>query len=389
VPSLRFTDANVRNLKPPRADGRRQVKYFDTLQRGLALVLVVSYGGTKAWSVTTYRNGHAKAHKLGTYPHMSLKEARQQAQSYFHDAAPFEAKAATGSFREVAEDWLRQKVEGRFRTAREVRRHLEFYVYPKWGRLPFVDIRRKDVAELMDIIADHHGKAMADAVLTTLRSLMTWFQTRDHYYVSPIIRGMQRSEAKARDRILSDDEIRLVWKAAESQGQFGALVKVLLLTGSRRQKIASLKWDDLDHHGTWTVAVAEREKGTIGKVRLPAAVMQIINALPRRADYVFANRQGQAFNDFSSAKRQFDKRVGSAVAPWTLHDLRRSARSLMSRAGVSSEHAERTLGHAIGGVEGIYNRHDFADEKAAALQKLADVIAVIVEAKPARVRARL
>jgi integrase len=374
VPRILFTDAKVRNLKPPSADApQRQVKYFHTLERGLALVLVVSYGGTKAWSVTTYRNGKARSHKLGTYPAMTLKEANRLARAHYENPAAFEAKAEVGSFSEVAEQWLKRHVEGRLRTEREIRRQLAYYVFPKWRRTPFLELRRKQVNELLDHIADKHGEWQADAVLTTLSNLMTWYQARDEDYTSPIVRGMKRKKgAKARDRTLSDDEIRALWQA--SDGTFGALLKVLLLTAQRREKVATMKWQDLGADGSWTIAVAEREKGTVGKVMLPAMALEAIKALPRHSVYVFAGLRGRAFTRFSDRKRRLDRQLGKEVGAWRLHDLRRTARSLMSRAGVSSEHAERVLGHAIPGVEGTYNRFAYTAEKAVALQRLADLV---------------
>ena len=121
-----------------------------------------------------------------------------------------------------------------------------------------------------------------------------------------------------------------------------------------------------------------REKGNPGKLQLPEAAVDIFHAQPRFAgnDYVFAGTHGRRAFAFARDKANFDKACG--VTNWRLHDLRRTARSLMSRAGVQSEHAERVLGHAIGGVEGIYNRHSYDAEKADALRKLAALIERIV-----------
>jgi integrase len=378
VPTITFTDAVVRNLKPPAADApQRQVNYFHTLERGLALVLKVSYGGTKAWFVTTYRNGKARSHKLGVYPAMKLKEANRLARAYYENPAVFEAKAAVGTFQEVADNWIKRHVEGRLRTAREIKRQLDYYVYPQWKNTPFLEIRRKEVNALLDRIVDKHGRPMADAVLTTLRSLMTWQQARDENYTSPIVRGMKRNHGAARTRILSDDELRAVWTAADRNWTFGAVIKVLLLTAQRREKVRAMKWDDLKD-GVWTIANEEREKGTAGKLTLPASALAIINMLPRTSSYVFPGRGGKALTGFSDGKRILDRRLGNAVAEWRLHDLRRTARSLMSRAGVAPHIAERVLGHALRGVEKTYDRFAYDREKAEALQRLADLVETIL-----------
>jgi integrase len=142
--------------------------------------------------------------------------------------------------------------------------------------------------------------------------------------------------------------------------------------------VANLRWDDLDAKGVWTIRTEDREKGNPGKLQLPKAALDIIEAQPRFVGnpFVFAGKDGHALRRNSDAKSKLDGKCG--VADWRLHDLRRTARSLMSRAGVQSEHAERVLGHAIKGVEGIYNRHSYDAEKTDALRKLAGLIERIV-----------
>ena len=283
---------------------------------------------------------------------------------------------------EVAENWLRRHVEkNKHRTAAEMRRQVEKYILPYWRDRIFVEIKRADITALLDMIEDKHGPAMADAILTTLRSIAGWVQKRNDDYVPPFVRGMRRvpKEVHNRSRMLRDDEIRRVWDAAGEMGQFGAFVKLLLLTAQRRDKVAYLRWDDIDAKGVWTIRTEEREKGNPGTLQLPKLALDIIEAQPRFVGnpYVFAGKDGHALRRNSDSKIKLDAKCG--VEDWRLHDLRRTARSLMSRAGVSSEHAERVLGHAIGGVEGIYNRHAYDAEKADALRKLAGLVERIVD----------
>jgi integrase len=219
--------------------------------------------------------------------------------------------------------------------------------------------------------------SMADCTLSVLRAMAGWMQTRDDTYTPPFTKGMWRVPRSVhhRARVLSDDEIRAVWKAAEANGSFGAFVRLLLLTAQRKSKFHLLRWEDVDLNGVWTIRTEPREKGNPGKLTLPKIAVDIIQAQPRFVGnpYVFAGRHGAAWHVMSGRyKREFDAKCG--VKDWRLHDLRRTARSLMSRAGVQSEHAERVLGHAIGGVEGIYNRHGYDAEKADALRKLAALV---------------
>jgi integrase len=168
-----------------------------------------------------------------------------------------------------------------------------------------------------------------------------------------------------------------VWKQAEANGSFGAFVRLLLLTGQRRDKVVKIKWDDLTADGAWIIKTEKREKGNAGELVLPQVALDIISARPRLAGnpYVFAGRGNLPMSGWG--KSSFCSKL-PPMPQWGLHDLRRTARSLMSRAGVSGEVAERVLGHTIGGVEEIYNRHEYREEKAHALRALAGLIDNIV-----------
>lgn len=228
-------------LKPP-----RQVSYLCYLQRGLSLQLVISYGGSKSWRALTYRDGKPHYWKLGNYPQMTVKQARTKAVEYFENPQKLEDAAAVGTFKKIAESWLKRYVEReKLRTAPEIRRQLKTYVYPKWADKKFSDIRRKTVHELLDHIADQNGEAMSNYVLATLSSIMTWYQSRDDDYVSPIVRRMRNGKPKSRDRKLTHNEILRLWQAADDSGSYGGILKLLLLTAQRRDKVASMRHDDV------------------------------------------------------------------------------------------------------------------------------------------------
>jgi integrase len=324
--------------------------------------------------------------KVGSVAEMTITEARVVARTVIRRVeaglAPFEApQQEPESVAAVAGNWLARHVDkNRLRTAAELRRHVEKYVLPHWAERAFVDIKRRDIAELLDHIEDAHGPAMADAVLSTLRSIATWVQSRDDSYTPPFTKGMRRvpAQARKRARILDDAELRAVWLAAAEAGTYGHLIRLLLLTAQRREKVLSMRWSDIDADGVWTIPTSPREKGTPGSLKLPAQALAIIRALPRFVgnDYLFAGGRGRRALALSHLKADFDRRSG--VSNWRLHDLRRTARSLMSRAGVLGEHAERVLGHTITGVAGVYDRHSYHSEKAAALTKLEMLIERIV-----------
>ncbi|MGI8724741.1 MAG: tyrosine-type recombinase/integrase [Methyloceanibacter sp.] len=219
-----------------------------------------------------------------------------------------------------------------------------------------------------------------------MRQVFNWHATRDENFATPIVKGMRRTnpQERQRKRILNDDEIRAVWNAAT--GSYGRLVQFLLLTAQRREKVAAMDWADVDDDNVWTIKTEMREKGNAGVLVLPD---QAVTQLGKRGKVlVFPGRNGKQISGWSKYKATLDKEILSAakkVDPkakplphWVLHDLRRTARSLMSRAGVRPDIAERVMGHAIAGVEGVYDRHPYRDEKADALAKLAGLIALIL-----------
>jgi integrase len=336
--------------------------------------------------ITRNRYGQQKWIRIGSTAEMPIAEARNRARDVIrrveagHD--PFEApQAQPDSVAAVAENWLIRHVgKNKLRTAGEMRRIIERYIIPHIGQLAFVGVRRKQIAELLDHIQDKHGAAQADAVLAVLRSMATFTAARDENYEMPFVKNMKRvpKADRKRSRILNDVELQTVWRHAEGAGDYGALVRLLLLTAQRLDKVADLKWDDISSDGIWTIRTEQGEKGNAGALQLPSIALQIIAAQPRFVanPYVFAGQNGRrAFT--SKNKVAFDQ--GCGVVGWRLHDLRRTARSLMSRANVLSEHAEKVMGHAIGGVEGVYDVYEYLPEKATALRALAALIERIVD----------
>ena len=325
---------------------------------------------------------------LGGADVLAIDEARERARSAIQRIKAGEPAFAPppippDSFKAVAENWLQRHVRAKgLRSEYEIARILQKHVYPAFGDREFEAIKRSDVTALLDTVEDGSGPRQADCVLATLSSIMHWQAARVDDYVPPLVRGMRRDDpqAKKRARILDDGEIRAVWTAAE--GTFGAFVKLAILTAQRRQKLAAMRWQDVSIDGAWDIPSEDREKGNGGALVLPEIALDIIRARPRVNAYVLGARNGP-FTSFARGKRALDARVaerhGEPLPPWTIHDLRRTARSLMSRAGVPRDVAEKVMGHVLPGVEGTYDRHEYRDEKADALAKLAGLIVLILD----------
>ena len=266
------------------------------------------------------------------------------------------------------------------RTADERERVINVYVYPRLASRPIDTITRRDLIDLLDHIEDNHGQRTADVVLSVLRRIFGWHALRSETFNSPIIAGMGRySYAQhARHRTLSDDELRKVWHAAGEFPVYGALIKFLLLSAARRAEAAEMTESELDAEGTWELPAVRSKTGEPIVRPLSQAARDVLAGVPRIADcpFYFSLDGQRPFGTFSHWKRRFDAKCG--VANWTVHDLRRVSRSLLSRAGVNADHAERVLGHRIGGVRSTYDRHEFFEEKKFALEALAAQIERIV-----------
>jgi integrase len=193
---------------------------------------------------------------------------------------------------------------------------------------------------------------------------------------------------RARKRVLADDEIRSIWAALDSAhvpAPFPAFVRLLLLTAQRRAEVAQMRWEEIDGN-TWIIPAERRKTGAANAVPLPPlALMQLGD--PRAKGFVFSTTDGRRpLSGFSKAKRALDEAIATtrsalgfaSMSPWVLHDARRTARSLMSRAGIQNDIAERVLGHTIPGVRGVYDRHDYLDAKRDALDRLARLVADIL-----------
>ena len=342
----------------------------------------VQPNGSKSFVVVA-RDPRGKQHwrTVGSPP-MLIDDARDIGRQVIRSIR----EAPPDSFEGVAAEWFKRYVIKKgLRSTPELDRFLRVHILPAWSGRDMASIKRSDITKLLDHIEDEHGARQADYALDIVRRVCNWHATRDDNYASPIVRGMRRTNPKERQRtrILSDDEIRRVWAATDPDSSFGGIVRMLLITAQRLDKVASMAWGDLDGN-VWKIRTEEREKGNAGEIVLPDVAMQIISTRPRSGGYVFPSRGGKQLGGWAKYKRKLDR--DSGVTGWVLHDLRRSARSLMARAGVRPDVAERVMGHAIAGIEGVYNRFQYRHEKADALKRLAQQIMDIVVPPPANVR---
>lgn len=300
------------------------------------------------------------------------------------------AAAKTVDF--VLDEFLKRYVNNPakpLRSARQYRYTFEKYVRPHIGNLSIYALMqdRELITTMLDAIEDTSGARSADVALAYLRSAFVWHEARDSKFRSPIVKGMARTQPseRARKRVLDDQEICDLWAALdELEGApvcYRAYIKTLLLTGQRRREVSNMRWEEIAGD-IWTIPAERSKTGVENAVPLTVQVRALLGAA-RQTGLVFSSDGGKtAFGGYSKSKAALDtalvavrKREKRApMEPWVQHDLRRTARSLMSRAGVLSDHAERVIGHAIPGIRATYDRYKYVEEKREALERLAALV---------------
>jgi integrase len=269
--------------------------------------------------------------------------------------------------------------------AREAMRALRT-AFKKYLDLPAADLDRATAVRALDKLIKEGSPIMAARTGAYLCSAFEWGARRGTVAANPFLK-LPRPATVRRERTLTDDELRAVWKAAEGPGAFHAIVRMLLLTGQRREEVAAMTLSELGPDlATWTIPAARAKNGVAHIVPLSEQARAIVAAQPRieGTPHVFAGRAGGHFKGFSFAKIALDK--ASGVEGWTLHDLRRTVATGLQRLGVRLEVTEAVLNHVSGsraGIVGVYQRHTWADEKRAALNAWGARVAAIVEGQEA------
>jgi integrase len=375
----KLTDRGIAAF-PAAAPDKRDLHY-DAVVPGLAVR--VTDRGAKSFVLVGRFPGSTNptARAIGRVGAVTLLDARTRAREWLAqlaagiDPATIRADRNAETFRSVDEDFQRRD-GAKLRSAGWRMSLLARAVFPVIGDRPVADLRRSEIVALLDAVEDERGLVMRNRTLALVRRILNWYASRSDDYVSPIagVRGLARPE-QARDRVLSDPELKALWAASLKSGVFGAMVRFLLLTGARKGEATSLLWSEVEG-GVWTLPSSKNKVGEVLVRPLSLAAQDVLASLPRIGEFVFSRSGTGPIGGHNECKK--DLAYASGVSGWRLHDLRRTARTLLSRAGVPNDHAERCLGHVIGGVRGVYDRHTFQSEMADAYSKLAALIADIV-----------
>jgi integrase len=404
---MKLTTASMRTLDLQA--GQAEAIFFDDAVPGFGVR--VRAGGSRSY-VVQYKIGTKQRRlSLGKVSLQGIDKAREKAKDVLaavrtgKDPAGEKQRdrtAAADTFKTVAERFLSfQKAHGgptgqglRPRSYDDIERHLMVHGKTLHGLL-LGKIQRQDIASVISAVRAKGAAVTANRVRATTSSFFSWAISEGLVDHNPVT-GTVRTEEKSRKRVLSPDELRLIWNALE-QDHFGAIIKLLALTGQRAAEISGLKWSELQDDAF--VLPPERTKnGREHTIPLSGPAQAIIAAQPRRQanngklrDLIFGYADGP-FSGWTNSRYALDKRIekvtGQPLPHWTPHDLRRSFATHAGKLGVQPHVIEAILNHVSGfrgGVAGIYNLNPYDAEKRTGLATWADHLLAIVEGRESNV----
>jgi integrase len=401
---MKLTKANVEKLALPAGVADKIV--FDDALPGFGLRQ--RDGGKRTW-IVQYRVG-AKQRRvtLGTVETLNADEARKRAKDALskvhlgHDPQLEKAERRAESainLAAIVHRYLEERAPKRLKpkTLREVTHSLREHWKPL-HTIPLTKIARSDVAGQLGRITKEHGPYAANRSRSYLSTLYAWTIAEGLADANPVVGTNKAAEEISRDRVLNDEELRLVWSCA-GEGDYGAIVRLLILTGQRREEVAAMRWSELDFDKRlWRIGAERTKNGLLQEVPLPDVAMELlmVRCQWEGRDLVFGSRGGP-FQGWSAAKRTLDARILAkfaeqgekpAMTPWRIHDVRRTAATRMNELGVLPHVVEAVLNHISGhkaGVAGVYNRASYALEKRQALDLWAAHVLALAEGKAANV----
>jgi integrase len=398
---MKLTQVNVTTILPE--PGKFERRVFDDDLPGFGVRVRDRKKPKRTWIVQyrRKRDGKSVTHKIGRFPKMSASVARELARKELAQAElgadlakekQTERRRAAETFKTVAERFLKFKASNvRPRSFEQIETHVTKH-WSNFNSTSIHGIARRDIALRLNEIADQRGPYAANRARATLSSFFSWAMSEGLVEANQVIGTNRQTDEKARDRVLSDTELAAIWKAC-GDDDYSAIVKLLILTGVRREEAGGITRSEVDlRDRKWTIGSHRTKNGLVHEVPLSDAVLTILKARLARPgreerEAIFGDGEaGRGFSGWSKAKAALDKSLAEQkkVAEWRLHDLRRTVATKMADIGILPHVIEAVLNHISGhksGVAGIYNRSQYAPEKRQALDQWAAHIEALVAGK--------
>lgn len=415
-----LTHQEVRALAPKGTP----VDVRDGEMRGLILTVLPS--GRKQFAMRYRFGGKQKRFVLGEYPAVSLASARKLARNAQTavDAGQDPAgqrqavkRAPADTVAALVDDYLKKHARKFKRSAAEDERMLKADVLPTWRERSVRGLTRRDVRALLDRVVDRGSPIAANRLLAVVRKMLNFAVDQDWLDANPAGHVEKPAREISRTRVLTDDEIRRVWRILErfpttaerpapgrkrAKGPekdpicpvtpaLAATLKIRLVTGQRGGEVIQMRWSDLDlpdgkPDGWWTIPATDTKNGEAHRVPIVASARKIIEAQTRRKDspFVFINQGASLRDRAKKAPALIARALGAGFVDFRGHDLRRTAATRMAAAGISRDHIGKVLNHVEGGARAtrVYDRHSYDAEKRMALGAWDRTLSAILTAKP-------
>jgi integrase len=382
------------------ARGKDEEFCWDTELEGYGLRLRRRGDGSlrRSWVAQYRANGHTRRVDLGTIEKVAPAQAREAARKVLarvalgHDPqAEKEAKRqqAGRTVRSVIDSYLDAK-QGELRPTshRITKLYLTGAYFRPLHSLAITAVTRTDVATCIRAIVRDRSTTTAAAARRALSGFFSWAIAAGLMgdAANPVTGSHRPADPTPRDHVLADAELAAIWRACDGDGDFGTIVRLLILLGSRRQEVGGMHWSELDlDAGTWTLPRERSKNRRSHTLHLPAAALSIIKSVPRRArDHLFGNHADEGFTSWGLSKKSIDRRLADNVKVWRLHDIRRTVATRMADIGVEPHHIEACLNHFGGhraGVAGVYNRSSYERAVKAALARWSEHVLALVEGR--------
>lgn len=369
----KLTTKFIETRKP---DPNKRVDYRDTVVFGL--VLRVNKSGTKTFSFHKRINGKMKRLTIGQFGPFTLVEARERAQQILYEVETGRFEQNTGieiearpTLGDVIPDYIEKHAKVHNRDWKRKKALLGKFTTLHGMRI--AQVKRADVVKACDTI-HKSAPVSANRALAHLKHLMGWCVERGMIEANPIAGMKPLSKERPRERVLSDNELGVLWAASGDEGYpFGDCMKLLMLSGQRRAEVAEMRWSELDlEKRLWTLPSKRAKNGKQHTVPITDAMLELLRKTPRffNSDYVFTTTGKSPVSGFGRVKDRLDEALPEGTEPWIIHDLRRTMSTNMAMLGVPQPVTEALLNHKTGvvsGVAAIYNVYSYADEKREAL----------------------
>jgi len=350
---------------------------FDASVRGLGVRIAPS--GTKSWFIMRRFNGKMLRTTFGRYPEVGLADARLRVPEVLLKMSKGNSSQGNDTFETIVAEWIKRD-QSKNKSVEQVKTAIKRHVSPVFSGRKLDKIKKQDIIKLIDQITDGGSPVAANRILAFLKRFFNWCVERDILEVSPALSIKANTGEISRDRVLDVGELLSLWTIeGKLNYPWGAILKLLMLTGARLKEVSEVTWDEISlEEQIWSIPSSRTKNSRPHQIHLSTQAIQILRSLPSVKDqsFLFSTNGVRPVSGFSKAKKRID--LLSGVDNWRFHDLRRSfATHTTEKLEVPPVIIDKILNHVSGAVKGvaaIYQRGEYLEQRREALQAWGDYL---------------